>query len=178
VRAVRYGAFLVLVWLLLWDGITVGTLAAGIAVAAALLTAFPMGRGRDLVAAATRPTLAVRVATTVLSQLVRSNLRVTRQVLRRDSGAATAVVYAPLRSADPSVLTFVANVTALTPGTMPLEVESDPPGMHIHLLDRRDADDALRSIAVLEALAVRMLGTGPPESPPAPTGPAMHGDQP
>ena len=177
-RTVRYGAFLVLVWLLLWDGITVGTLAAGVAVAAALLTAFPMGRGQDLVAVATRPVLAVRVAATVLSQLVRSNLRVVRQVLWRDRSAATAVVYAPLRSADPLVLTFVANVTALTPGTMPLEVESDPPGIHIHLLDRRDAAGALRSIAVLEALAVQMLGTEPLEGPAPPTGAAPHGEQP
>jgi multicomponent Na+:H+ antiporter subunit E len=159
--AIRYGAFLVVVWLLLWDEVTLGTVLAGLVVAAALLAAFPVGRSHRLIAAFTHPVVAARFAWLFVRQLVTSNIQVTRMILRRHPDAVTAVVGVPLRTADPAVVAFVAHITALTPGTTPIDVSLDPPTLYVHLLDQRDADRARRDVTKLEEMAVRALGATP-----------------
>jgi multicomponent Na+:H+ antiporter subunit E len=57
------------------------------------------------------------------------------------------------------MITFLANVLALSPGTLPVEVSIDPPVIHLHVLLLRDDADPRRSVALLESLALRAFGT-------------------
>jgi multisubunit Na+/H+ antiporter MnhE subunit len=56
------------------------------------------------------------------------------------------------------VLTLMAHVIALTPGTMTVEATSDPPVLYVHFLLLDDLAEARRSLARLERLAVAALG--------------------
>jgi multisubunit Na+/H+ antiporter MnhE subunit len=53
----------------------------------------------------------------------------------------------------------VANVLALTPGTMPIEVTRTPPVIYVHVLHLHDVEAVRRDIRTLSALAVRAFGS-------------------
>ena len=50
-------------------------------------------------------------------------------------------------------------MTALSPGTMTVEVELDPPTIYLHILDLHDVGQVRASIATLEDLTVRAFGS-------------------
>ncbi|HET8620581.1 MAG TPA: Na+/H+ antiporter subunit E, partial [Acidimicrobiales bacterium] len=77
----------------------------------------------------------------------------------RRSRIATGVVRVPLPECSDEILTLLANIVALTPGTMPVEVERDPPEMTVHVLHLRSVDDVRRDIWSLRDLVVRAFGT-------------------
>ena len=65
-----------------------------------------------------------------------------------------------------AVLTLIANIIALTPGTMTVEVTTEPAVIYAHFLLLEDLDEARRTIARLERLVVAALGgthVNPPE---------------
>ena len=63
-----------------------------------------------------------------------SNALLTREVLRPRPRLSTAIVRVPLAGCSPEALTTIANLVAMTPGEMPVEVEADPPVMYVHVL--------------------------------------------
>lgn len=97
----------------------------------------------------------------VLGQLVTSNLLVARVILSRRSRIRTGVLAYPVQDASDEVLTLIANVIALTPGSMTVDATRDPSVLHVHFLLLDDPEGARRSIARLERLAVRALGGMP-----------------
>ena len=148
---------LVGLWLLAWGDITVANIVSGIAVAAALLVAFPSGR-------LARPRsrihlLAVgRLLLYVLGQLVVSNVLVAREILSRRSRIRTGVIAHRVQHPSDAGLTLIANVIALTPGTMTVDVTREPPIIYVHFLLLSDVDEARRAIARLERLVVAAIG--------------------
>ncbi len=156
-RTARRGALLVSFWLLAWGEPSVANLASGVLVATVLLVAFPphrrTGRGSGV-----NPLGAARLVLYVLAQLGPSNVLVARQIVSRRSQIRTGVLAYPLHDPSDEVLSLMAHVIALTPGTMTVEATRAPAVLYVHFLLLDDVDRARRTVARLERLAVAALG--------------------
>ena len=156
-RAARRGALLVVFWLLAWGEVSVANVASGVVVAAVLLVAFPPHR-RTEAGPKVSPLGAARLVLYVLGQLVPSNVLVTREILSRRSRIRTGVLAYTLQHPSEEVLTLMAHVIALTPGTMTVEATREPAVLYVHFLLLEDVDRARRTVARLERLAAAALG--------------------
>lgn len=150
-------ALLVALWLLAWGDLSVANLLSGLVVAGFLLVAFPSTHheGRHFRA---RPVAVMRLVLHVLVQLVPSSLLVAREILSRKSRVRSGVVAYRVQNPSDEVLNLVANILALTPGTMTVETTRDPAVIYVHCLLLEDIDAARRTIARLEELAQGVLG--------------------
>ncbi len=153
------GVFLTILWVLLWGELSLANVLSGAAVAALLMIVFPTGRRAAPRWARVRPLAFARLVGHVAAQLAVSNAVVTREILSRGSRVRTAVVACRLRSGSESTITMVANIVALSPGMMAVDVRPDPPTVYIHVLHFRDVVDTRRRIAHLEKLVIRAIGT-------------------
>jgi multicomponent Na+:H+ antiporter subunit E len=144
-------------WLLAWGEISPANVVSGLALATALLIAFPPRR-RVAHAHRVSPWGALRLIVYVFGQLITSNLLVAREILSPRSRIRTGVLAYQVQHPSDEVLTLIANVIALTPGTMTVEVTRDPAVIYAHFLLLEDLDDARRTIARLERLVVAALG--------------------
>ena len=158
---VRIGA-LTAIWCLLWGDVSAANLASGAVLSAILLVAFPLRgsdrrgeRGRTRF----RPIGAMRFVGHVLLQFVVSNALVAREIVARRSRVRTGIVACPLRTESEPIITLLANVLALSPGTMPVDVQTSPPIIHLHVLVLRDVAAGLGDVARLEELAVGAFGS-------------------
>ena len=156
---------LVALWLLAWGQVTFGNLASGVAVAGALLVAFPPGRpaGGGLRVSALG---VVRLAVYVAVQLVTSNAVMTREILRRRPAIRPGVLRHRLRHSSDEVVTLMTSIIALSPGTMTVDVTHQPPAIYVHFLLLRDVDAARAAIARLEDLVVAAIAATPHDARP------------
>lgn len=152
------GAFLVAVWVLLWDRFSVANLVTGIVVVTAILLLFPTRR-RDGATFTFRPVPALALAWFVVRRALSSNVFIVRSVVRPGRHVHAGVVTVPLHCPSEGLLAFVANVIALTPGTATVEVLASPPALVLHVLDVSDPDAVSREVHELESLTVRTFGT-------------------
>jgi multicomponent Na+:H+ antiporter subunit E len=143
---------LLAIWLLAWGDLSVANVVTGLALAAALLIAFPPRRRGRLSTTRIRPLGSARLVAYVLVQLVTSNVLVAREILSRRSRVRTGVIVHHVEDATDEVLTVMANVIALTPGTMTVEVTREPAVIQVHFLLLSDVDAAHRTLARLEQL--------------------------
>lgn len=153
---------LVALWLLAWGDVSVANVMSGIAVALGLLIAFPP-RPSSGPRVRLRPAAMARLAGYVIVQLVVSNLLVAREIVSRRSRIRTGVLAHHLQQPSDAVLSVMANVIALSPGTMTVDVSSDPAVLYVHFLLLDDVEDARRAIARLERLVADALGGTPPD---------------
>jgi multicomponent Na+:H+ antiporter subunit E len=151
---------LVALWLLAWGEVTVANVLSGVVVAIALLVAFPP-RPTEEPRPRLRPLGIARLIGYVLVQLVVSNLLVTREVLSRRSRIQTGVLAHRVRHPSDAVLTVMANVIALSPGTMTVDVTRSPAVVYVHFLLLDDVENAREAVARLERLVVGALGGSP-----------------
>ncbi|MGD9703826.1 MAG: Na+/H+ antiporter subunit E [Acidimicrobiia bacterium] len=152
------GAMLTGLWCLLWGDLSVANVISGGGVALLLLVTYPTGARVARGGGGFRPFALGRLAVHLVYQFVVSNVLVARAVLGRRSRVPTGVVACPLRTTSESMITFLANVFALSPGMLPVEVSITPPVILLHVLPFRDDGATRRSVATLEALAVRAFG--------------------
>jgi multicomponent Na+:H+ antiporter subunit E len=154
-------ALLLAVWLLAWGEVTTANVVTGLAVIGLLLVAFPLERpaahgGRF------RPVAVARLVGYVLRNLVVSNVLVGRQILSRRARIHTGVITYELDCGRDLVITLVANIIALTPGTMTVEANRHPATLLVHFLLLDDVESARQSIAHLEQLVVAAVGLDEP----------------
>jgi multicomponent Na+:H+ antiporter subunit E len=147
---------LVAIWILLWGELSLANLLSGIMVSIGLLAAFPRDRRADAVRIVLRPIAFVRLAAYFSRQLVVSNVQLTRDVLTRRPTIHTGVVACPLQAPSTRLVTVLVSLLALTPGTMPVDLELDlePPVLHIHVTHLGDPDSIRRAVAHLETLVL------------------------
>lgn len=151
------GAFLFAVWVLLWDNFSAANVVSGLVVVTVVLTVFPTRRSRDA-PFVFRPVAAARLGWFVLSQALQANAFIVRSVVRPGRYVHAGILTVPLHSPSDGVLSFVANVIALTPGTATIEVLSSPPALVLHVLDVGDPEEVARGVYELEELTVRAFG--------------------
>ena len=154
---VAYAVGLTLIWVLAWGSPSPANVLGGLAVATLLLVAAPDPRPHGRVRL--RPLAALRFLGYVLVKVVQSNIEISREVLARESRITTGVVAVPLPSCSDGLLTLIANVMALTPGTMPIEVEQEPTVIYVHVLHLGDVEEVRRDVHHLARLAYRAFGS-------------------
>jgi multicomponent Na+:H+ antiporter subunit E len=159
-RRLIYVAVLTVVWLMLWDRISIANAVSGVAVACLVLVVFPTARlVRRTQPAVVRPVAVLRLAGYVAGQLVVSNWLVAREILSRRSHIRTGIVACRLRTDTPGLVTLLANIVALAPGTLTVDARAEPPTLYVHVLMLRDVVTARRAVAHLEQLVLRAFGT-------------------
>ena len=155
-RIVGRIALLVVLWLLAWGEVSVANVTSGVAVAIALLVAFPPGpraSGRLRFSAIG----AGRLAAYVLVQLVHSNVVMARQIVRRRPDARPGVLAHRLGQPSEEVVTVMTSVIALSPGTMTADVDAESRIIYVHFFLLRDVEAARASLSRLEDLAVHAV---------------------
>lgn len=155
---VAIAAVFVAIWTLLWGELSVANLVSGVLVALLLLVVFPVGHEVTAVRHRVRPLAAVRLVVFFLSDLVLSTLVTAVDVVRPRSRIQTGIVACPLRVQNDGLLTFLANVIAAAPGTMPIDVSVNPHVIYVHVLHNEDPERTRRLVSRLEELAVAVLG--------------------
>lgn len=155
---VGFGAVLMAVWLLLWGSITVANVLSGVAVVGVVLLVLPDTRFAPH-RSPFRPLAIARLGVRIVSDMVRANVVVTREILTPRSSINEGVVDVPIPGCSDALLTFVADVLALSPGVMPIEVSRDPGVIWVHVLHLSDPERTRRDVASLAELAVRAFGT-------------------
>jgi multicomponent Na+:H+ antiporter subunit E len=157
-RRLGFGALLVTLWVLAWGEVTVANLVSGVAVTAALLTAFPQHRRGG---SARRLDLSgsVRLAALTALQVLAANVEMTRRILRRSILYRPAVLAHRFQQPSEEVATVMSSIIALSPGTMTIDVDEDSSVVYVHFFDAHDADAAR---AVLDVLEQRVIDAVPP----------------
>ena len=158
-RHLPYAVGLAVAWVMLWDEITLANFLGGLAVAALLLIVFPLPpvpANRRLVV---RPLALCRLAAAVLSELLVSNVYMTHEIVTPDRRLVSGVVRCPMRTDSPKVLSTVANILALAPGTMAVDATNGPPVLFVHFLGHGDVEELRRLVSRLERLVVEAIGS-------------------
>ncbi|WP_110181150.1 Na+/H+ antiporter subunit E [Nocardioides solisilvae] len=156
VRPVRYRAvqpfaifWLTLVWLALWGAVTPMLVVSGVLVAVLACLAFPLPPVK--LESRVRPWPLLILALRFALDVVRASLEVSAVVLRRRP-VRNAVVAVDLRSSSDFVMTGVAAMLSLVPGSIVVEARRSTHTLYLHVLDVPDAEAVERFRR--EALAV------------------------
>ncbi len=152
-------AWLTVVWVALWGDISVWTVVGGFLVATSGCLVFPLPPLRLDVRIRLLPLLylVVRFA----ADVVVSSVQVAWVVLRPSRPLRNAVVEVNLRTPSDFVLTVVAEMTCLIPGSLVVEVRRSTHTLFLHVFDVGDEAGAERfrsSVLAQEARVVRALG--------------------
>ncbi len=158
--SLRRPAVLVVVWVILWRDLAVGTVLGGLAIALFV----------ESVLRVTRPSPRLSITGLVafyvryLGMIVVSNVRVAWEVITpRNDRIREAVVAVPLATKSESVALLVANAVSFTPGSLTVDMTSDPFVLYVHVLHFSTTDEVRHAVAELEGLATRAI----PERAPA-----------
>jgi multicomponent Na+:H+ antiporter subunit E len=154
IRKAGFVAFLLGIWLLLWGEVSVANVVSGLLVAALLLVVFPRTPSTATTGFVVRPLPTLRFVLFFGREMVESVLLLSREVLSRRSRIHTGVIAVPVHGCPGSLLAAIANLLALTPGTMTVRIETDPPTLYVHVLIFRDIERVRVKIEQLNRLVV------------------------
>lgn len=152
------GVLLLGLWLLLWGSASPANVLSGVAAITLLYLVFPSARP---VAPRTflSPVGLARLLGYFVKQVVISNLLLAREIASPRSRLRAHILEVPMRTTSRPFLTLVANITALTPGTMAVSARAEPPTITVHALVLSDVDAVARALWQLEERCVRAFGT-------------------
>ena len=139
VSSLPLSALLFVVWLLLNQSVSPGTLLMG----AVLAVLVPLGTKSLRPGSVTmrKPLLAFKLWAIVMRDFVRSNIRVATLILtRRPRDIPSGFLQVPLDMRDPHALALLAMILCLTPGTAWAEVSRDRSMLLLHVFEIVDAD--------------------------------------
>jgi multicomponent Na+:H+ antiporter subunit E len=160
--------WLTFVWVLLWGGLTLGNVLAGVAIATVLVLLFPLGPDRG---GGVHPLAVLRFGLFFAWALVVATWTVVVTLLRPRLALEQGIVAVPMRATSPVVVAFVANSISLTPGTLTVDVrprtygidagpdDTEAPVLYVHCLVVGDPETVRADARHVEELAVRAFGT-------------------
>lgn len=164
VRISGIGLWLVALWLLLWNDVSVGNAVAGVLVAAVVLAGARLPKvgcvgseGGDRARIA--PFALIYFLGYVFVKLVQSNLVLAWEILTPKNRINTGIVAVPLRTESELAMLVVSNVVTLTPGTATIEVSGSPPVIYVNVLHLHEIEDVRRDLLRLEELSVKAFGS-------------------
>jgi len=158
IRQAGFVAFLLGIWLLLWGEVSVANVVSGLLVAALLLLVFP--RTRSTTGFVVRPVPTVRFLAFFAREMVESVVLLSREVLSRRTRFHTGVLAVPVHGCSDSLLAVLANLLALTPGTMTVQIDSHTPTLYVHVLVFHDIETVRVKIEHLNRLVVLAFAGG------------------
>jgi len=151
--------WLTVVWVALWGDISVLIVVGGFVVAIFTCLVFPLPPLQlDL---RIRPLPLLWLVTRFIADVVVSSVQVARVVLRPSRPLRNAVVEVNLRTPSDFVLTVVAEMTCLIPGSLVVEARRSTHTLFLHVLDVEDLAGVERfrqSVLDQETRVVRALG--------------------
>lgn len=151
--------WLVVVWVALWESVTVANVLSGFAVGSLLVAFFPVRRAREGTGRV-RPLATLQLLGYFLAKLVEANAVVAWEVITPSNASVTeGIVAVPLAETSDSVVALVANAISLTPGTLTLEVERNPTVLYIHVLHLRSIAQVHIDVLSFERYVHRAIGT-------------------
>ena len=148
-------AWLTLVWVALWGDVKPFTVVAGVAVAIMVCLVFPLPR--------VRMHLHVRLlwlgwlVLHFLGDLVAATAQVAWLTLQFQRQPRNAVIEVDLRTDSDFVLTVVAEMVSLVPGSLVVEARRSTHTLFLHVLDARDMGGVTRMRAQVYALERRVV---------------------
>lgn len=153
--------WLLVVWVALWEEISVANVASGLVVGGLLTTLFPLTRaGVGGHPVSFRPLRALHLLGYFLWKLVEANAVVAWEVITpNNEGVQEGVVAVPLTGSADIVVTLVANAISLTPGTLTLEIDRDPTVLYVHVLHLRNLERVRADVLRLEVRVLHAFGT-------------------
>jgi multicomponent Na+:H+ antiporter subunit E len=108
-----------------------------------------------------RSTLAAaRLLQVFALDLLRANLRLAQDVLRRRPRFEPAFLRIDTSDLGPAESAFLAALVSLTPGSISVDVSHDGRALYVHTVYAHDPEDARRAVRALADLIGR-IGTGP-----------------
>jgi monovalent cation/proton antiporter MnhG/PhaG subunit len=145
---------LVIVWMLVWRDVSIGT-AIGGGLVAALVEGL---RGSIDRPRAFRPSGVPAFVAGYLDLVVRSNLRVAWEVLTpSNEDIREAVVRVELSVDSLAAALLVANAITYTPGTLSIELTSDPQVLYIHALHFESVAETTSQVREIESLVRKVI---------------------
>ena len=158
------GLWLVVLWLLLWNDLSVGNVIAGGLVAVVVLASAHLPRlngvgQSDGQRVRLAPLALLYFLGYVIVKLVQSNLVLAWEIITPRNNINTGIVAVPLRTESELAMLVVANVVTLTPGTVTIEVTGSPAVIYVNVLHLHDIEDVRRDLLRLEELSVRAFGS-------------------
>ena len=152
-------AWLTLLWVALWGDISVANILSGLALAVAVSLVFPLPPVRMRLRI--RPTWLVRLVVRFFSDVVVASVQVAWTTVTLRGASRNAVIAVDLETPSDFVLTVVAEMVSLVPGSIVVEVRRSSHTLFLHVLDARDergVERARRRTYALERRVVYALG--------------------
>lgn len=156
-------AWSVVVWTALWGDLSVANLVWGAVLGTLTLALVPIRHMAHQVPI--RPVQTVRFLGVFLWALISAAAEVAWEVVTPTNRINEGIVAVPLRTTSPGMMTLIANMVSLTPGTLTLEVRPDPPTVYVHALHMRGADQVRAAVQHFEDVALAAFGEGTPPTP-------------
>lgn len=147
--------WLMAVWVTLWESLSWANLAGGVLVALVVTWLLPPSDTEHHVGV--RPVAAIRLLLYFLRELVEASSLIAWEVVTPRSRINAAVVSVQLETGVAGIITSVASMVSLTPGTVTLEVDEESSTLFIHVLHFKSLEETRASVRRLEELAVAAL---------------------
>lgn len=151
---------LTLVWVLLWDQVSLFIIITGVLLALLVGLVFPLPpielHGRI------RPIPLLRLGIRLLADVVRSSVTVVALAFRFGSTPRSAIIRVQLRSRSDLYLTQTAELVSLVPGSIVLEARRSTSTLYLHVLDTVDdaaLERAAQDVLDAEARVLRAFGS-------------------
>lgn len=154
--------WLTVVWVLLWGNVSVGNVLSGMALAVLVLVLFPVPRMN--VGMVVRPRALAVLTLRFFADVVTASVQVAWVALRPAPPPRGMVVDMHLRSHNELFQTVTAEMTALVPGSVVIDLEPDERRLTLHVFNastRREAERVRRRVLRQEARVLRALDPDP-----------------
>lgn len=151
--------WLTVVWVALWGEPSVLTVVGGVLVAVAVCVVFPLPPVKMRLRV--RPHWLAWLVVRFLADVVVASAQVTWTTLQLRRTPRNAVIEVDLRTESSFVLTVVAEMVSLVPGSLVVEARRSTYTLFLHVLDARDeagVERMRRDVHALERRVVRALG--------------------
>lgn len=164
-RVSGIGVWLVALWLLLWNDISIANIVSGVAVAVLVLSGARLpkvGCAGDDVGDRARiaPLSLLYFVGYVIVKLAQSNLVLAWEIVTpNDDRIRTGIVAVPLRTESELAMLVVSSVITLTPGTITIDATGTPPVIYVNVLHLHDIEDVRRELLHIEELSVKAFGS-------------------
>lgn len=161
--------WLAVVWVALWGDLSLGNVLAGLLIGVAVCLVFPLPPLRMRVQV--RPLRLLWLVARFLADVVAASFEVAVKTLQFGRLPRNAVIEVDLRTDSDFVLTVVAEMVSLVPGSLVVEARRSTHTLFLHVLDVGDqagADAFRERVFALERRVVLALGadTAPVHQPP------------
>jgi multicomponent Na+:H+ antiporter subunit E len=153
-------AWLTIVWVALWGELSVFNVVAGLVVAGVVCLVFPLPRLQMHLRV--RPLRVLWLVAHFLADVVIASAQVAWTTLQFHRQPRNAVIEVQLRTPSDFVLTVVAEMTSLVPGSLVVEARRSTHTLFLHVLDARDqagVEKMRRDVLALERRVVLGFGT-------------------